>query len=137
MEAAYARGKSLASLFASVSETGQTPAGTKTALIVDLPGPEAVAFAAGAISIFDPVFLFDNWPHPRGVVHAQDTLSAAAYYQPLFADARSTSRTNARLPMFVLDRGRIATYRGRRDASSTIGTSPSSRPRRPRSALSP
>ena len=112
MEAAYARGKSLASLFASVSEQpGQTPATTKTALIVDLPGPEAVAFAAGASSVFEPVFLFDNWPHPRGVVHAQDTLSAAAYYQPLFAEARTAARSNARLPMFVLDRGRIATYR--------------------------
>ena len=112
MEAAYARGKSLASLFASVGEQpGQTPATTKAALIVDLPGPEAVAFAAGASSIFEPVFLFDNWPHPRGVVHAQDTLSAAAYYQPLFSDARTATRANARLPMFVLDRGRIATYR--------------------------
>lgn len=111
MEAAYARGKSLASLFASVSETGQTPASTKTALIVDLPGPEAVAFAAGASAVFEPVFLFDNWPHPRGVVHAQDTLSAAAYYQPLFADARTAARTNARLPMFVLDCGRIGTYK--------------------------
>jgi hypothetical protein len=112
MEAAYARGKSLASLFASVSEQpGQTPASTKTALIVDLPGPEAVAFAAGASALFDPVFLFDNWPHPRGVVHAQDTLSAAAYYQPLFSDSRSAARASARLPMFVLDRNRIATYR--------------------------
>lgn len=111
MEAAYARGKSLASLFTGVGEqAGQTSAGTKTALIVDLAGPEAVAFAAGAIAAFDPVFLFDNWPHPRGVVHAHDTLSAAAYYQPLFAAAR-TSGKSGRLPMFVLDRGRIATYR--------------------------
>jgi hypothetical protein len=110
MEAAYARGKSLASLFASVSETGQNPAGTKTSLVVDLPGPEAVAFAAGAASVFEPVFLFDNWPHPRGVVHAQDTLSAAAYYQPLFADSRKATRKSPRLPMFVLDRGRIAAY---------------------------
>lgn len=37
------------------------------ALIVDLPGPEAVAFAAELSDTFDPVFLFDNWPHPRGV----------------------------------------------------------------------
>lgn len=111
MDAAYARGKSLASLFASVAETGQSPASVKAAVVVDLAGPEAVAFAAGAISAFDPVFLFDNWPHPRGIVHAQDTLSAAAYYQPLFADARSALRRAARLPMFVLDRGRIATYR--------------------------
>jgi hypothetical protein len=109
MDAAYARGKSLASLFASLAENGQAPASAKTALIVDLPGPEAVAFAAGASAMFDPVFLFDNWPHPRGVVRAQETLSAAAYYQPLFAEARSKARPG-RSPMFVLDRRRISTY---------------------------
>ena len=112
MGAAYARGKSLASVFASLAETGQAPASAKTALIVDLPGPEAVAFAAGAASAFDPVFLFDNWPHPRGVVRAQETLSAAAYYQPLFAEAKKAAkdRPGYAAPMFVLDRRRIAPY---------------------------
>lgn len=109
MQAAYARGKSLASLFVSLTEIKQTPASAKTALIVDLPGPEAVAFAAGAIGAFDPIFLFDNWPHPRGVVRAQETLSAAAYYQPLFSEAKRSPRAG-RAPMFVLDRRRIATY---------------------------
>ncbi|MDB4933911.1 MAG: hypothetical protein JWP87_883 [Labilithrix sp.] len=110
MDAAYARGKSLASLFASLAEVpGQTPASAKTALIVDLAGPESVAFAAGAIAMFDPVFLFDNWPHPRGIVRAQETLAAAAYYQPLFAEAKKANRPG-RSPMFVLDRRRIATY---------------------------
>lgn len=109
MEEAYARGKSLASLFASLAENGQTPASAKTAAIVDLYGPEAVAFAAGAVSMFEAIFLFDNWPHPRGVVRAQETLSAAAYYQPLFAEAKRTPRAG-RSPMFVLDRRRIVDY---------------------------
>jgi hypothetical protein len=109
MEAAYARGKSLASLFASLAETGQTPASAKTALIVDLPGPEAVAFAAGAASPFAPGFLFENGPHPRGVVRAQETRSAAAYYQPLLAEAKKAAKPG-RAPMFVLDRRRIAPY---------------------------
>ena len=112
MDAAYARGQSLAALFLSIAEPGTAtsiPNPSKAALLVDLPGPEAVAFAAGASSAFDPVFLFDNWPHPRGVVRAQETLSAAAYYQPLFADSRRRSRTG-RLPMFVLDRRRITAY---------------------------
>ena len=109
MEAAYARGKSLASLFASLGEQGQTPASAKTAVVVDLAGPEAVAFAAGAVTAFDPVFLFDNWPHPRGVVRAQETLSAAAYFQPLFAEAKKAPKAG-RAPMFVLDRRRIAPY---------------------------
>ena len=110
MDAAYARGKSLASIFASLTEEGVTPASAKVALIVDLAGPEAVAFAAGASSIFDPVFLFDNWPHPRGVVRAQETLSAAAYYQPLFAQAKRGVTSQARTPMFVLDRRRLSPY---------------------------
>lgn len=109
MDAAYARGRSLASLFASLTEAGGNPSTAKTALVVDLPGPEAVAFAAGAAAAFDPVFLFDNWPHPRGVVKAQETLSAAAYYQPLFAEAKKRARPG-RAPMFVLDRRRIALY---------------------------
>src|SRR5262249_6560457 len=49
-----------------------------TALVIDLEGPSSVAFAAAASRRFDPVFLFDNWPHPRGVVAAHLTLAAAA-----------------------------------------------------------
>lgn len=122
MREAYARGKSLASLFASLAEVAHAPAtppgaaaaasapaSARAALVVDLPGPEAVAFAAGAIAAFDPIFLFDNWPHPRGVVRAQETLSAAAYYQPLFAEAKRGARAG-RAPMFVLDRRRLTAY---------------------------
>lgn len=99
MDRAYRRGKALASLFkGSVAFA---------ALVVDLPGAESVAFAAGAASVFDPVFLFDNWPHPRGVVPAHLALAAAAYYQPLFA--RRRAGTGAR-PMFVLDRARLSPY---------------------------
>lgn len=110
MDAAYARGRSMASLFVSLAEAGGAPADAKTALIVDLPGPEAVAFAAGATPAFDPVFLFDNWPHPRGVVRAHETLSAAAYYQPLFEAARDNKRGTKRAPLFVLDRRRLNAY---------------------------
>lgn len=99
MDIAYAKGKALAELFAA------SP-GARAALVVDLNGPSAVAFAAGAADFFEPVFLFDNWPHPRGVVHAHETLSAAIYYQPRF---RSTQKAG-RPAMFVLDRNRLSTY---------------------------
>jgi hypothetical protein len=79
------------------------------ALVVDLDGQDSVAFAAGASKQFDPVFLFDNWPHPRGVVPAHLTLAAAAYYQPMFANGPSRRDPNAP-PMFVLDRQRLAPY---------------------------
>ena len=108
MDVAYARGKSLASVFAALVDAGGSPLDAKTAVIVDLAGPEAVAFAAGAADVFDPVFLFDNWPHPRGVVRSHETLAAAAYYQPLFAKPRTAAAT--KVPMFVVDRRRLSTY---------------------------
>ena len=72
-----------------------------------------MAFAAAASSRFDPVFLFDNWPHPHGVVPAHLTLAAAAYYQlhvrQGFA-ASNAEQAGPSAPMFVLDRQRLATY---------------------------
>jgi len=100
MEMAFGQGAALAYLLDARA--------SDLAIVVDLPGPLAVAFAAGAASAADPIFTFDNWPHPRGVVPAHLTLAAAAYYQPLFARTRAT-RTKAR-PMFVLDRQRLASY---------------------------
>ena len=82
------------------------------AVIVDLLGPESVAFAAGCAGTLDPVILFDNWPHPRGVVLSHLTLAACAYYQPLFAKARAAllaAKTSAP-PIFLLDRARLTSY---------------------------
>ena len=100
MDGAYARGKALASLFDDQA--------TSVALVIDLPGPEAIAFAAGAAERFDPVFVFDNWPHPLGVVPAHLTLAAALYFHAaLVAAKRSTKK---RAPAFVLDRNRLTAY---------------------------
>jgi hypothetical protein len=77
------------------------------AVLVDLPGPEAVAFAAGAADRFEPVLLLDNWPHPHGVVPSHMTLAALAYYQPRFA---SQKKDASRSPLFVLDRSRLNPY---------------------------
>ncbi len=103
MDVAYNRGRALATLF-----DDHHPKLSSIAVIVDLPGPEAVAFAAGASSTLDPVILFDNWPHPRGVVPSHQTLAACAYYQPLFRHAQTILPKSA--PMFVLDRSRLAPY---------------------------
>lgn len=77
--------------------------------VVDLPGPHAVAFAAGASAYLDPIFLFDNWPHPRGVVPAHETLAAAVYYQPQLARTKA-ARPPTAMPMAVLDRKRLSAY---------------------------
>jgi hypothetical protein len=103
MDVAYARGVALGELFASAQPDPDVT------VIVDLPGPEAVAFAAGASMGLDPVLLFDNWPHPRGVVPAHLTLAALAYYQPRFSLTRG-SRRPALNAMLVLDRKRLEPY---------------------------
>ncbi len=99
MDAAFARGKALASLFDDQA---------RVALVIDLPGPEAIAFAAGAAERFEPVFVFDNWPHPLGVVPAHLTLAAALYFHAIFAATRKSA--SKRAPAFVLDRNRLASY---------------------------
>lgn len=81
---------------------------TGVGLVVDLPGPQAVAFAAGLLPDFDPVFVFDNWPHPHGVVPAHLTLAAALFLRPTFMAAPRAA--TARAPVFVLDRERLAPY---------------------------
>lgn len=105
MKTAEAGGKGLAELLSQST-------GGRVAIVFDLDGPEAVAAAAGAVDFFDPVFLFENWPHPRGVVAAHLTIAAALYYQPHFvamSAIRAQDRPNAP-PAFVLDRQRLATY---------------------------
>ena len=99
MDFAFARGRALAVALARVSDA---------AVIVDLPGTEAVAFAAGMAGLFDLIFAFENWPHPRGVVKAHRTLGAALYYQPLFR--RKRAEASGKPPVIVLDRDRLSDY---------------------------
>ena len=102
MQKAEAAGRALAELLSQVK-------GGPVALVFDLDGPEAIAAAAGAADLFEPVFMFDNWPHPRGVVPAHLTLAAAVYHQPRFVAAAATRKLGAPLA-FVLDRKRLTPY---------------------------
>jgi len=102
MVAAYRAGRALAELLSAALPQPNV-------MIVDLAGEDAVAFAAGAAGTFEPVFLFDNWPHPFGVVPAHRTLAAAAYYQPLFVRQRELRPKDAPA-LYVLDRNRLAPY---------------------------
>jgi hypothetical protein len=108
LDQAYARGQALAALFTDPSAPG------RTAVVVDAPGPTAVAVAAGMADRFDPVFLFDNWPHPAGVVPSQLALGAAVYYRPRFLAARATRPAGAP-PVFVGDDQRLAPYKDQSD----------------------
>ncbi len=98
---AEAIGRALAALVTRATEP--------TGVIVDIDGPEAVAFASGAAGTHDVVFVFDNWPHPYGVVKAHLTLAAAVYHQAALREAKA-KRAQSAQPLFVLDRGRLAPY---------------------------
>lgn len=109
MNTAFGRGQAFAELFT----TADAP--KDVAVIVDLPGPESVAFAAGAATQVAPVFAFDNWPHPLGVVPSHLTLAACLYYHPLFART-AAARPPKAPPMFVLDANRLNHYQDDADA---------------------
>ncbi len=98
---AYARGPALASLMAAAEEPG------KTLLIVDMPGPQAVGLAAGMADKVEPVFHFDNWPHPRGVVPSHDTLGATLYYAAEL-EAKKAQRPEGAPVALVLDKQRLS-----------------------------
>jgi len=125
MDQAFRRGQALDDVF------GERGAPDDVALIVDLPGPEAVALAAALSGRFEPVWLLDNWPHPQGVVASHVVLGAALFYLPIFernreargapsppaGSASGSPPSPAALPrvrtapMFVLDSNRLAPYR--------------------------
>jgi hypothetical protein len=86
------------------------------AVIIDMPGPEAVAAASALARVMTPVFGFGNWPHPVGVVPAHQTLAAVLYYLPELRRAAELRPRSAR-PLFVLDSNRLLPYS---DASSAF-----------------
>jgi hypothetical protein len=104
MQMAYDKGATMGHDILLATDNAQ-----KTALIVDLPGPEAVAFGAGIADQAHLVPTFDNWPHPLGVVQSHQTLGAMLYY------AAEIEQKKAQVPdggpvAFLLDANRLAAY---------------------------
>ncbi|MCB9670597.1 MAG: hypothetical protein H6736_08850 [Alphaproteobacteria bacterium] len=118
MENAELAGAGLSSLF-----DGAPPG---RAVVVDLPGPEAVAFAAGLANRFDPVFVFDNWPHPKGSVPSHLTLAAAVDRRATF-EQMAAARPEKAPPVFVLDANRLATFDGKAFDNRYVAHMPSAR----------
>lgn len=104
MQRSFDRGAALAEL------ASRPDAPQDVGLVLDLPGPQSVALAAALSGRFTPVFMFDNWPHPKAVVPAHETLGATIYYRPVLAKANDT-RPALAAPVFVLDANRLNPYR--------------------------
>ncbi|MBM4344495.1 MAG: hypothetical protein FJ100_14105 [Deltaproteobacteria bacterium] len=82
-------------------------------LIIDLPGPQAVAVAAGLGDRAAPVWVLDNWPHPRGVVPSHLTLGTLLFFLPWLAGVRPAAANAAPgdlVPALVLDGNRLLAY---------------------------
>ncbi len=106
----YARGKALVSLVSSVKDK------EATLLLLDLPGPQSVALAASMAESVEPVFYFDNWPHPQGVVKSHETLGAAIYYAEELKQKAAARQGRAMPVAMVLDSRRLSPYQDASDA---------------------
>jgi hypothetical protein len=109
MDGAQNEARALASLFRGL------PNAYETALLIDAPGPEAVAAALGVADVFEPVFLFDNWPHPHGVVPSHEVIGAIIYHRRSF-ELAAQGRAPGAPAAFVIDSRRLSTYRDASDA---------------------
>lgn len=103
MDEAYGRGKSLGELVDAAEDPQQT------LIVLDLPGELAVAAAAGMAHVAEPVFWFDNWPHPRGVVDSERPLAALLYYASEL-DAADAARPEQHARVLVFDSNRLTNY---------------------------
>jgi hypothetical protein len=104
MQTAHDKGESVGRDLLAATENART-----TMLIVDLPGPDAVAFGAGIAAQAHVVPTFDNWPHPSGVVPAHQTLGAMLYYAGEMAQKKAQTPPTAPAA-FLLDANRLAPY---------------------------
>lgn len=100
---AYSRAEGLRTLIAS------SPNASQTLIISDLPGPASVALGAAMADTAQLVPVFDNWPHPLGVVHSHETLGAMVYYAHEIEEKRSKLKEDAPAIM-LLDGNRLASY---------------------------
>ena len=87
----------------------QTPNPGQTLIISELPGPQSIALGAAMADTATLVPVFDNWPHPLGVVRSHETLGAMAYYAGEIDEKRSKLKGNAPALM-LLDSNRLAAY---------------------------
>ena len=104
MKDAYNQSAGLASLLQSVENPNETM------LIIDAKGPVSIAAAAGMAETVQPIFWFDNWPHPKGVAQAHTTLGAALFFARELEEKKA-KRDNSKAPVaFVLDANRLNPY---------------------------
>jgi len=103
MDETYQRAEALRNLIS------QTPNPGQTLIISELPGPQSIALGAAMADTAHLVPVFDNWPHPLGVVRSHETIGAMSYYAGEIDEKRSKLKENAPALM-LLDSNRLTAY---------------------------
>ncbi len=103
MRETYERAEGLRNLIA------QSPGANQTLIISDLPGPSSIAAGAALADTAALVPVFDNWPHPLGVVRSHETLGSMIYYAHEIEAKQSKLGENAPA-MLLLDSNRLSNY---------------------------
>ncbi len=103
MRESYQRASGLRNLLS------QSPNAKETLIIADLPGSSSIAVGAQLADTVQLVPVFDNWPHPLGVVRSHETLGAMLYYAGEIDEKRSRAGENAPT-MLLLDSTRLSNY---------------------------
>jgi hypothetical protein len=90
----------------------------KCLLFLDLPGADSVAVAAALsmTSYIQTICTFDNWPHERGLLKPERTLSSLLYYSPFIKELKLRYKENQirdpLIPVWVCDSERLGTRSG-------------------------
>jgi hypothetical protein len=104
MQSFFERGETIAKDFLVNAENR-----VETAIIVDLPGKEAIALGAGLADSAHLITTFDNYPHPLGVTPSHETLAAMLYYAGEI-EAKQAAAPGDAPPVFLLDSKRLENY---------------------------
>ena len=104
MDEAYGQAEALKELLSQSANANE-------ALIVsELDGIQSVAFGAAMADFAQIVPVFDNWPHPLGVVRSHETLGALVYYAKEIEDKKAKLKDNAPT-VLLLDSQRLNEYK--------------------------
>jgi hypothetical protein len=103
MRDAYDRAEGLRNLISQTPDAGQT------LIVSDLPGTQSVALGAAMADTAHLAPVFDNWPHPLGVVRSHETIAAMVYYAHEIEEKRSSLKEGAPA-LLLLDSNRLANY---------------------------
>lgn len=103
MEQTYDQATALRELLSQSANAGES------LIVAELEGIQSIAFGAAMADFAHIVPVFDNWPHPLGVVRSHETLGAMIYYAKEIEDKKAKVQDKAPA-VILLDSQRLNAY---------------------------